>query len=237
MKRLIPRPVHRPWGGERLRPLCDPNVPCEKIGEAYIHEGAVAPRLLFKWIDAQETLSVQNHPTQPGYSKNEIWYFIEPPASGKVVTGYDGELLPPIREERLLYTEVKAGEALDIPAGVLHAIGAGSFVFEVSETTDVTYRVYDWHRQGRELHLEQARAAWNRAAPVRIKPPSGPGVHEVIRKPEYTLVRLVGPVHHPAPAAAVLAYVAGPRFGETWLMDAGESAEISAGEVAILTTR
>lgn len=234
---LHPRGVSRPWGGQRLRSLCGLSADADRIGEAYVHEGSSDPRLLIKWLDAQANLSVQNHPSSPEKSKREIWYFVEPPSSGRVVTGYRGDISAPFRESELLYTEVKAGEVLEVPAGVLHALTAGCLVYEISEPLDVTYRVYDWERQGRELHIQKARASLSRERPILHKLRIDSGVLPIVARPEFELTSLVGPCGWRATRAAVLAFVKGPKLGQTFFVSAGESASLAAGDAAIATAK
>ncbi len=144
--------------------------------------------LLIKYIDAQDKLSVQVHPNDElsakrhnAYGKTEMWYILdcEPGAAlmiglkngvtkeqyiGAVENGTVGELLNAI--------PVKPGDTYFIPAGTVHAIGKGILVAEIQQTSDVTYRVFDWNRTDkdgnpRELHTELALDAIDFKAPVR----------------------------------------------------------------------
>lgn len=134
--------------------------------------------LLIKLIDAKQNLSVQVHPNdeqatklRPGeYGKNEMWYIVEAPADGQLIAGLKPEVTreqftESIEEGRceedLRYVSIEAGQVLNIPAGLVHAITAGTIVYEVQQNSDTTFRVYDYQRRGddgklRELHVDEA---------------------------------------------------------------------------------
>ncbi|HOJ12284.1 MAG TPA: class I mannose-6-phosphate isomerase [Clostridiales bacterium] len=134
--------------------------------------------LLIKLIDANDRLSVQVHPDDEYASlheedkngKNEMWYVISAKPGAKLVyglkTGTTREKLEnAVRnnsiEEHLNYIQVAAGDALNIPAGLVHAIGSGILLAEVQQNSNNTYRVYDYERvdingNKRPLHIEKA---------------------------------------------------------------------------------
>jgi len=132
--------------------------------------------LLIKFIDASDILSVQVHPDDKlagerhnSYGKTEMWYVIESD-QGELIAGFNRQLdrdqyLKSIREgtlkDILNHEAVKAGDVFYMPAGRIHAIGAGVLLAEIQQTSDITYRIYDWDRtdeQGnpRELHTDLA---------------------------------------------------------------------------------
>jgi mannose-6-phosphate isomerase len=134
--------------------------------------------LLTKLIDAREALSVQVHPDD-AYArrvegrpngKTESWYVLEADPGASIVLGWErdtsrGEYLERVRtgglDELLRRVPVRAGDAFYLPAGTLHAIGAGIVLFETQQTSDLTYRIYDYDRPGpdgkpRELNVEKA---------------------------------------------------------------------------------
>ena len=134
--------------------------------------------LLIKFIDAEQNLSVQVHPDD-GYAqkyengelgKTEMWYIIDAKPSAKIVYGLNGyytreELQNLIDtgkfEDFLNYITVKPGDVYFIPAGLVHAIGAGILIAEIQQNSDTTYRFYDYNRldangNPRELHIKQA---------------------------------------------------------------------------------
>ncbi len=133
--------------------------------------------LLIKYIDAKSNLSVQVHPDDAmakkyhdSFGKTEMWYVMDHNNDSEIVIGLKDKTIAPgilgsISEsnvKQIFNTEkVKKGDSFFIPAGKIHAIGAGILVAEVQQTSDITYRVYDWERKDghgrtRELHTEKA---------------------------------------------------------------------------------
>jgi mannose-6-phosphate isomerase len=149
----------------------------EKIlGKPFV-EGDKFP-LLIKFIDAKEKLSVQVHPDDAyawehengEYGKSEAWYVLQADPGSKLIAGLKSDVSKEAftqmlnmnqLEEVLNEIEVKAGDVLDIPAGLIHAIGDGILLAEVQQNSDTTYRVYDWGRVGldgnpRDLHIQSS---------------------------------------------------------------------------------
>ena len=136
--------------------------------------------LLIKLIDAKDDLSVQVHPDDAyaavnengELGKSEAWVVLEAEEGASLVIGlkegttketFEEALEAGRLEEVLNRLPVKAGDVIDIPAGLLHAIGTGILLAEVQQNSDTTYRVYDWNRvgldgKGRELHVEKSLA-------------------------------------------------------------------------------
>lgn len=133
--------------------------------------------LLIKFIDAEQTLSVQVHPDddyaariEHDSGKNEMWYIVDAAPDSEIVYGLrDGvsaeDFQRAVAKDRirdvLRFQRVRAGECYYIPAGLVHAIGAGILIAEIQQNSDLTYRVYDYDRLGadgkpRELHREKA---------------------------------------------------------------------------------
>jgi len=141
------------------------------LGDAPPAEDGGFP-LLVKLLDARENLSVQVHPTaryakgHPGaLMKSEAWVVLEAEPGAVIYKGLRrgldradfaahaqaGTLL-----DDLVAVPVKRGDCHHLPSGICHALGAGIVVAEIQTPSDTTFRVYDWGRSGRELHLEQA---------------------------------------------------------------------------------
>ena len=135
--------------------------------------------LLLKIIDAAEPLSVQVHPNDTyahdhengKLGKTEAWLILDAPEGAELVYGIrEGTDLATLKaaceqgaavEPLLRRVKVKPGDVCYIPAGCVHAIGAGIMLYEIQQSSDITYRFYDWNRldkngKGRELHLKQA---------------------------------------------------------------------------------
>jgi mannose-6-phosphate isomerase len=144
--------------------------------------------LLFKFLDASRDLSVQVHPDDEraaklgtaDLGKTEAWYVIDAAAGSRVYAGLKAgcsrdDFAAALRAGRcddVLHSfEARAGDCIFIPAGTLHAIGAGLMVAEIQQSSDVTYRLYDWNRVGpdgrsRPLHVEAGLEATTRTEPV-----------------------------------------------------------------------
>ena len=131
--------------------------------------------LLFKFIDAQDDLSVQVHPddTQAHrlenypFGKTEAWYIIHAEPGATLIHGFKDivdaarvtEYLQRNRLQDLLaYIPVQSGDVVFVPAGTVHAIMKGIVLAEIQENSDITYRLYDWGRvgKGRDLHIDQS---------------------------------------------------------------------------------
>jgi mannose-6-phosphate isomerase len=128
--------------------------------------------LLVKFLDARENLSVQVHPSAQyaakhpeAHLKSEAWYVLDADPGAVIYKGVKQgttaeEFRRAIEENRveglLIEVPVKAGDAHYLPSGTCHALGAGIVVAEVQTPSDTTFRVYDWGRQGRQLHVAEA---------------------------------------------------------------------------------
>ena len=136
--------------------------------------------LLIKFIDAREALSIQVHPDgelakqkHNSFGKTEMWYVMESDKEAELIVGFKNEInekeyLHHLKNKSLLsilnVDKVEKGDVYFIPAGRVHAIGAGVLLAEIQETSDITYRIYDWDRKDvdgnyRELHTEAALIA------------------------------------------------------------------------------
>lgn len=147
-------------------------------GENIFGNVAEAPRfpLLIKLLDAQEKLSLQVHPPERvaaklgGEPKTEFWYVAAAEANAELLVGlketttrdqFEAALNSGSLAEQVHAIQVKAGDAMFLPAGRFHAIGAGNLLVEIQQNSDTTYRVFDWNRldetgKPRQLHIEQA---------------------------------------------------------------------------------
>ena len=136
--------------------------------------------LLIKFIDAREDLSIQVHPDDRlawerhrSKGKTEMWYVVAADEGAHLRSGFTRQVTPAEYEKSVaddtitdLLTdhEVRPGDVFFLPAGRIHSIGAGSFIAEIQQTSDITYRIYDFNRRDangnlRELHTEQAKGA------------------------------------------------------------------------------
>lgn len=134
-------------------------------------EGSENFPVLIKFIDAKSDLSVQVHPGdeyskkhEGDLGKTEMWYVVDAEAGAKLVYGLkEGvskeDFAKAVEENKigecLNYVDVRRGDVFFIPAGCVHAIGGGILIAEIQQSSNVTYRVYDYDR-GRELHIKKA---------------------------------------------------------------------------------
>ncbi len=133
--------------------------------------------LLIKFIDAKENLSIQLHPNDKlakerhnSFGKTEMWYVMDADANSKLNVGFSKDLdkdsyLEALNSGKILevlnFEDVKKGDSFFIKEGLVHAIGAGCMIAEIQQTSDITYRIYDWDRvdaegNSRELHTDLA---------------------------------------------------------------------------------
>ena len=147
------------------------------VGEKVYEKFGTEFPLLVKFIDANDNLSIQVHPDDElsmerhdAFGKTEMWYVVQADPGAKLIAGFNRKInkedylkcLKNGQLEEILNTEeVRAGDVFFIPAGRVHAIGKGILVAEIQQTSDVTYRIYDFKRvdnQGnpRELHTDLA---------------------------------------------------------------------------------
>lgn len=165
---LEPKLVEKPWGRDALpRPFAAPEG--KRIGEIWFEPPPQLDALLAKYLFTSEALSVQVHPDDgraPAGSrgKTECWLVLDAEPGAKLAIGFDQEVSAErLREaaedgsieELLTWHEVERGDFFYLPAGTVHAIGAGLTIAELQQNSDVTYRLYDYGRP-RELHLDEA---------------------------------------------------------------------------------
>jgi mannose-6-phosphate isomerase len=148
----------------------------DEVYETYGNEFPV----LIKLIDANDWLSIQVHPDDElaairkiGRGKTEMWYVMEADENAKLISGFNQKLdkqsylknlAAKTLTELMNYEHVSAGDVYFMPAGRVHALGPGILLAEIQETSDTTYRIYDWDRtdaegKSRDLHLEEAMDA------------------------------------------------------------------------------
>jgi len=245
MRRLDVSFHARPWGTWDLSPWFPP--PEAKTGEVWFTSEPPIP-LLIKFIYTTEALSVQVHPSGPG-GKTEMWYVLDAAPGATLALGFRR----PITAERLRQAAI-SGEILDlldhrpvakgdvifVPAGAVHALGAGLRLLEIQQNCDITYRLYDYNR-GRPLHLEQGIAV----ARLTPEPPAPPTQRLDERRTrlvacQYFVAELwEADREFEAPAPDGSSHVVIPiggegflngkayRTGEAWLMDDGAPAHVA----------
>lgn len=149
----------------------------ELLGEENYAEFGLNFPLLLKILDANDNLSVQVHPDDDyaernglGNGKNEMWYVLQADKDARIFNGFNknmtkAELINRVRDNNLIdvlnCTNAEKGDLFYIPAGLVHSLGKGCLVAEIQQSSDTTYRIYDWGRKDKDgkertLHLEQA---------------------------------------------------------------------------------
>ena len=151
------------------------------LGEkVYAESGDTFP-ILVKFIDARDDLSIQVHPDDElaaarhngSKGKTEMWYVVKADKGAHLMSGMSLKITPEEYVRRiedntitdvLCDYKVKEGDVFFLPAGRVHSIGKGCFIAEIQQTSDITYRIYDFGRHGldgkpRELHVEQSKDA------------------------------------------------------------------------------
>lgn len=150
------------------------------VGQKVLDQFGTTFPLLIKFIDARDDLSIQVHPDDElakerhnSFGKTEMWYVIKADKGATLYSGFQEQINPDKYVERvnnntitdtLKKYDVNEGDVFFLPAGRVHAIGAGCFIAEIQQTSNITYRIYDYDRKGvdgkgRELHTELAKDA------------------------------------------------------------------------------
>jgi mannose-6-phosphate isomerase len=150
------------------------------LGKSVMNRFGKTFPLLVKFIDAQDDLSIQVHPNDElamqrhrSFGKTEMWYVVDAKPGAYLYSGFSRQMTPDEYVKRvenntitdvLQRYDVKAGDVFFLPAGRVHAIGKGCFIAEIQQTSNITYRIYDYNRKdadgnGRELHTELAKDA------------------------------------------------------------------------------
>ena len=165
-----------PYAGKDLRWLME-NHAADLLGGAKPQGGRFP--LLVKILDAQDKLSLQVHPPPAkaaqlgGEPKTEMWYVAEAAPGAELYVGLKRGVTRAEFEQRIKAgtvaecfhrVSVRPGDAMFLPSGRVHALGAGLVIFEIQQNSDTTYRVFDWNRLGldgkpRELHIPQSLAS------------------------------------------------------------------------------
>jgi mannose-6-phosphate isomerase len=169
------------WKGKSLTELIN-SFPDEILGTAvHTRFGKQFP-LLFKYLDAREDLSIQVHPNDElakkrhnSFGKTEMWYIMQADDNARIIVGFKensnaDEYLENLKNKTLLSildnVKVQSGDVFFLETGTVHTIGAGIVVAEIQQTSDITYRLYDFDRvdangNTRELHVDLALEAIN----------------------------------------------------------------------------
>ncbi len=218
------------------------------LGANAVRQTGMRFPLLIKILDCADWLSVQVHPNDtqaielegPGHAgKTEAWHILEAETGATLIAGVKPGTSPEalaaaIRDGSVLEVALKttagAGDSVMMYAGTMHALGPGFLLYEVQQTSDITYRVYDWDRPasaGRALHIEQSVAVTRHDSSATLKhlEPFQNDVVELVECPYFLLEALA------ADGTSVFADTQGKSFHAITVTE-GE-AEIVAGEERI----
>lgn len=198
-----------PLAGRTLRQLTE-EYEGELVGQANFKRYGTEFPLLIKFISADDALSIQVHPDDAmawrhnkPYGKTEMWYIIGAEPGATLYSGFRRTITPEEYDQAMAdgtlcdlmsQHETRVGDCFFIPAGQIHSIGKGNLLIEVQQSSDLTYRVFDFNRrdaQGnlRELHTALAREALNFKARDEYRTPyedRDNAVVELERHPEFT---------------------------------------------------
>jgi mannose-6-phosphate isomerase len=247
--RPLQRSFHpKVWGSRDVAPWF--SAPAEPLGEVWFTGEPRLP-LLPKLLFTEDKLSVQVHPNDAqsgGQGKTEMWHILRAKPGAQIALGFKEpiapeQLLPLSRsgeiESMLRWIDVQPGESYLVPAGTIHAIGAGLALCEIQQYSEITYRLYDYGRP-RELHLAEAAAVahltrWT-AAPLSTSS-RHPGARREVECDFFTVdtlttaapVTLTGPMIVMVLGGSGLLGDHAVCCGEGWLLNSGESAVATAG--------
>jgi mannose-6-phosphate isomerase len=173
------RVVHKPWGVSDLKPWSSIDGTDDAIGELWferVDKNAPIPALLLKLLFTSEPLSIQVHPDDTfaramgmPNGKSEAWYIISAEPGARIGVGLERRVTPQqlrasIRDGSIVdlvqWRPVEKGDAIFIPAGTIHALGAGIVLAEIQQRSDTTFRLFDYGRR-RELHEDDGVAVAN----------------------------------------------------------------------------
>lgn len=248
--RIAPSFHPKVWGSTGLNPWFP--TPTEKTGEVWFTSGPHLP--LIKFLFTTERLSVQVHPDDAHaqaaggvHGKTEMWHILRAGPGAQVAIGFRNRPEPEqVRSAALNGTidgllnwiTVRPGDTLFVPAGTVHAIGAGLALCEIQQHSDITYRLFDYGRN-REMHLDQGLAV------AAFSPTTGRATLPV-RSPHFHAERIavngstpLGPLEVPS-ALIVLSgdgELEGSPFqeGEVWEVAGGQGVHLH-GSAALLRT-
>ena len=261
-----------PFDGASLQQLLA-DFPDEMLGESRPDPNGRFP-LLVKFIDADADLSVQIHPpdgelSPTGIGKTEAWYILdsavddEDAGVGSVIAGLksgtqrlrlEADAATDKVLDHLQQTKVSAGDCLLIEAGTTHAIRSGVLMCEVQQTSDVTFRMYDWGRVGldgmpRETHVEQALSVvdYEASAPQPVRAEFPPVAEDAVQPTaqvaslascDYFRMHLVrihaNADHHPHGFARILCVLKG---GGEIQCEVGGTRKLELGDVVLIPAR
>jgi mannose-6-phosphate isomerase len=202
--------IEKPWGRTELPPVFS-RTAGRRIGEIWFEADETLP-LLAKYLFTSQKLSIQVHPDDEQAlargltrGKSECWYILDADEGSEIGVGLKSSMSPDkLRasaadgsiEQLLDWRAVAPGDFIYVPAGTIHAIGAGMSLLEFQQNANVTYRLYDYRRP-RELHLEEAAGVartdydWD----ANFRPAGGPIEAVLVGGPHFSVLRVSSAGH------------------------------------------
>ena len=246
-----------PLAGRDLRWLME-NHARELLGNAAALNGRFP--LLIKILDAQNTLSLQVHPPASkadelkGEPKTEMWFITEARADAALFVGlrrgvtradFERKIADGTVAECFHRHPVRAGDAMFLPSGRVHAIGAGNVIFEIQQNSDTTYRVFDWNRVGldgrpRELHVEESLASidFNDFEPAlqshQTEPRGEANVRQLARCPLFTVEQIALASGKSMCLPPQTMHILGVVSGQIVVDSGAEEFSLSSGEFCVV---
>lgn len=216
--------------------------------------------LLIKILDAQDDLSLQVHPPASraaelrGEPKTEMWFIADARPDAALYVGLRKGVLRSDFERKISdgtvaecfhRHAVRAGDAMFLPSGRVHAIGAGNVIFEIQQNSDTTYRVFDWNRVGldgrpRELHIEQSMASIDfndfepDLAPGETEVRGDAHVRPLVQCPLFVVEHFALPAGRWAEMARNTMHVLGVVAGEVMVKSVTESISLRPGQFCLV---
>ncbi len=202
--------------GRTLREISD-QFGASLLGQRTVARTGKRFPILIKLLDCAQWLSLQVHPNDKQaielegsgqFGKTEAWHILEAKPDARLIAGVKSSTSPDILAdairkrsviEHVQYAEVSAGDTIFMPASTLHALGPGLLLYEIQQSSDLTYRVYDWGRpetEKRRLHIEKSiqvtRADFS--AQVKPAPVGGDGSQQILVQCDYFSLELLSAV-------------------------------------------
>lgn len=216
--------------------------------------------LLIKFIDARDNLSIQVHPDDTlaqarhnSRGKTEMWYVIDAEPGAGLYSGFSRQITPDEYVRRvaddtitdvLAFHPVKKGDVFFLPAGRIHAIGKGIFIAEIQQTSDITYRIYDYNRKGadgkpRQLHTDLAKDAIDYKLYDDLKTTYTPALNqavELVSCPYFTtsVLRIENSVTRPVAAHDSFSVYICMEGAATLTDSNGNTLELHRGETCLI---
>ena len=191
-----------------------------QFGESLLGQRTVARTgkrfpILIKLLDCAQWLSLQVHPNDKQaielegsgqFGKTEAWHILEANPDARLIAGVKANTSPDLLAEAIRnrsviehvqYADVSAGDTIFMPAGTLHALGPGLLLYEIQQSSDLTYRVYDWGRpetEKRRLHIEKSIQVTRADFSAQVKPAPAGGSQQTLVQCDYFSLELLSTV-------------------------------------------